>query len=55
MTLADGTHLTGRVTDSDDAGVTLDVSGVPRRVGYGDLGKALVQVEFNRKRTEEEA
>ena len=55
VSLLDGTSLTGRVTESDDAGVTLDVSGSPRRLGYDEVGKALVQVEFNRKRTEEEA
>ncbi len=43
------------MTDSDDAGVTLDVAGSPRRLGYDEVGKALVQIEFNRKRTEKEA
>ena len=55
VSLLDGTQLTGRVTDSDDAGVTLDVAGSPRRLAYDEVGKALVQVEFNRKRTEKEA
>jgi ribosome maturation factor RimP len=55
VSLLDGTQLTGRVTDSDDAGVTLDVAGSPRRLGYDEVGKALVQIEFNRKRTEKEA
>jgi ribosome maturation factor RimP len=55
VSLLDGTQLTGRVTDSDDVGVTLDVAGSPRRLGYDDVGKALVQIEFNRKRTEKEA
>ena len=41
-----------RRRDSDDAGVTLDVAGSPRRLAYDDVGKALVQIEFNRKRTE---
>jgi ribosome maturation factor RimP len=54
VSLQDGTQLTGRVTDSDDAGVTLDVDGAPRRVAYDAVGRALVQVEFNRKRTEED-
>ena len=31
----------------------LDVDGTPRHVAYDAVGKALVQVEFNRKRTEE--
>ena len=55
VSLLDGTQVTGRVTESDDAGVTLDVSGAPRHLGYDAVAKALVQIEFNRKRTEEEA
>ena len=55
VSLLDGTQLTGRVTESDDTGVTLDVAGSPRRLGYDEVGKALVQIEFNRKRTEKEA
>ena len=55
VSLLDGTQLTGRVTDSDDAGATLDVAGSPRRLAYDEVGKALVQIEFNRKRTDKEA
>ncbi len=55
VSLVDGTQLTGRVTRSDDAGVTLDVAGAPTRLAYDQVGKALVQIEFNRKRTEKEA
>ncbi|WP_151081739.1 ribosome maturation factor RimP [Nocardioides cynanchi] len=51
-TLADGSQLTGRVGASDHDGVTLDVSGVERRLAYDDIAKALVQVEFNRKTKE---
>ncbi|HEX3930977.1 MAG TPA: ribosome maturation factor RimP [Nocardioides sp.] len=46
--LQDGSEVTGRVGDSDDAGVTLDVSGAGRRVAYAEVARALVQVEFNR-------
>ncbi len=53
--LRDGSSVTGRVTDSDDTGATLDISGTARRLGYDEVGKALVQIEFNRKRTDEEA
>jgi ribosome maturation factor RimP len=49
VTLTDGTTVTGRVTASDDDSATLDVDGAPREVGYPDVAKALVQVEFNRK------
>ena len=55
VSLLDGTQLTGRVTESDDAGATLDVAGSPRRLAYDEVGKALVQIEFNRKRTDKEA
>jgi ribosome maturation factor RimP len=44
--LADDTTVTGRIGDSDDDGVTLDVDGSPRRIGYADVRTAKVQVEF---------
>jgi ribosome maturation factor RimP len=53
VSLHDGSQVTGRVGDSDDAGVTLDVSGTTRRIAYDDVAKALVQVEFNRPKTKE--
>ena len=46
--LSDGTVVTGRIVARDDDGVDLDVDGTPRRIGYGEVGKAIVQVEFNR-------
>jgi ribosome maturation factor RimP len=48
VSLQDGDQVTGRVGESDDAGVTLDVAGAERRVTYDDVAKALVQIEFNR-------
>ncbi|MDX6359832.1 MAG: ribosome maturation factor RimP [Nocardioidaceae bacterium] len=51
-TLDDGSQLTGRIGDSDDTGVTLEVSGIERRLAYERIAKALVQVEFNRKTKE---
>ena len=54
VTRADGERLTGRVTAADDEGATLDVAGAERRVDFAAVGKALVQVEFNR-RAEEDA
>lgn len=50
VTTADGETLTGRIGESDDDGVTLDVSGQARSLAYAEVGKALVQVEFNRKK-----
>jgi ribosome maturation factor RimP len=51
--LADGSQVTGRVTESDETGVTLDVSGAPQRIEYAAVAQALVQVEFNRRTSEE--
>ena len=52
VTTTEGETLTGRIGDSDDERVTLDVSGQQRQVDYAEVGKALVQVEFNRKHTD---
>ena len=38
--------MVGRVGDCDDEGVTLLVAGVLRRVGYAELRRAVVEVEF---------
>jgi ribosome maturation factor RimP len=51
--LRDGGQVTGRIGPSDDAGVTLEVSGAQRRVAYDDIAKALVQIEFNRPTSKE--
>jgi ribosome maturation factor RimP len=53
VSLRDGGQVTGRVTDSDDAGATLDVSGTSERLEYAAVAKALVQIEFNRRTPEE--
>lgn len=50
VSLTDGATVTGRITDSDEERVTLDVDGTARQVALTDVAKALVQVEFNRKR-----
>lgn len=51
-TRVDGTTVTGRITEADDAQVTLDVDGAPVALAYADLARGVVQVEFNRKDTE---
>ena len=51
VTLTDGDVVTGRIGQSTDDGVTLDVDGVDREVPYDEVAKALVQIEFNRKQT----
>jgi ribosome maturation factor RimP len=48
VTFADGRSATGRIRDSNDDSVTLEVSGTEQQVAYDDVTKALVQVEFNR-------
>jgi len=50
VTLTGGEVVTGRIGASTDTGVTLDVDGASREVGYDQVAKALVQIEFNRKR-----
>ena len=52
VTTTGGETLTGRIGASDEDRVTLDVSGQPRSIGYDEVAKALVQVEFNRRHTE---
>lgn len=46
--LADGAAVTGRISSCDDTGVDLDVDGIQRRIAYAEIGRAVVQVEFNR-------
>ncbi len=55
VNLPDGGAVTGRIIDSDDDAVTLDVDGETQRLAYAEIGTALVQVELNRKRTSREA
>lgn len=49
VNLVEGGDLTGRVTESDDQGVTLDVKGRSRPLAYDKIAKAKVQVEFRRE------
>jgi len=49
-TLADDETVTGRILTSTDDSVTLDVDGTQREIPYAEITKALVQIEFNRKR-----
>ena len=57
VTLTGGEVVTGRIGDSTDSAVTLMVEGdVPepgRDIAYDDVSKALVQIEFNRKQSED--
>jgi ribosome maturation factor RimP len=47
-----GRALTGRVSETDEAGVTLDVDGSARHIGWAELGRGKVQIEFNRAEEE---
>ena len=48
VTLTDGSTSTGRIQDSTEDEVALEVSGRRREIAYAEVKKALVQVEFNR-------
>lgn len=50
VTLVEGGEVTGRIGDSDDATVSLEVEGEQRELAYADIAKARVQIEFNRRR-----
>lgn len=49
VTFDDGDTATGRIGDSDQAHVEVDIDGTVRRLAYAEVRKALVQIEFNRK------
>ena len=55
VTLSDGAAVTGRILRADDDAATIDVDGEPRQIGYDDVAKARIQIEFNRTRPTEEA
>jgi len=49
-TMADGTQVDGRIADvPDDETVVLTIDGESRDIRLGDVTRAIVQVEFNRK------
>lgn len=54
-TMIEGGSLAGRVIESDETGVTLDVGGARRHVPYDQIAKARVEVEFNRRGAAERA
>jgi ribosome maturation factor RimP len=53
VTFADGGSVTGRIGGSTEEQVTLDVDGAQRQVEYAEVQKALVQVEFNRRASDD--
>lgn len=50
ITLTDGGDVAGRILATAAESVTLDVEGSTRELPYADIAKALVQIEFNRKK-----
>jgi ribosome maturation factor RimP len=52
--LVGGSQVTGRITAAGEDAVELDVDGTPREIRYADLTKALVQVELNRKLSDDD-
>jgi ribosome maturation factor RimP len=50
VTPHEGEAVVGRITASGDDSVTLDVDGATQEVAFDDVQKAMVQIEFNRKR-----
>ena len=54
VTLVEGGEVSGRVGESDDDKVVLDVDGEKRELPYADIAKARVQIEFNRRRDDKE-
>ncbi len=55
VTLVEGGEVTGRILTSTDTAATLEVDDASREVAYADVAKALVQIEFNRKRSKPQA
>ncbi|MFC9271514.1 ribosome maturation factor RimP [Streptomyces zhihengii] len=60
LQLTEGGELVARILTVDDEGLDLEVPGVKgrkptaRRVAFGEIGKARVEIEFNRKDKKEE-
>jgi ribosome maturation factor RimP len=55
ITFTDDSSVTGRIGESGDEAVTVEVDGTEREVAYADVKKALVQVEFNRRGGKDDA
>ncbi len=53
VTTTEGDSFTGRIATSDDVAACLDVDGTIREIAYADIKKALVQIEFKRRKSKE--
>lgn len=54
VSLTDGSEVTGRIVAADPDAASLEVAGATREVRYADVSKALVQVELNRRLTDDD-
>ncbi|MGH3274825.1 MAG: ribosome maturation factor RimP [Streptosporangiaceae bacterium] len=52
---AAGPAVEGRVTEVSVGGITLDVDGESRQLGFGELGPGRVKIEFARIATDDDA
>ena len=50
MDMNDGGTVKGRVVSSDDRSATVDVAGQMQQIPYDDVSKAVVEIEFDRKK-----
>ncbi|MCA1984032.1 MAG: ribosome maturation factor RimP [Nocardioides sp.] len=53
VSLVEGGAVTGRIGASDEEQVTLEIDGEERSIRYTDIEKALVQIEFKKRRDDE--
>jgi ribosome maturation factor RimP len=53
VTTTDGETIEGRIATSDDVAACIHVGTTTREISYADITRALVQVEFNRRASEE--
>lgn len=54
VTFDNGETETGRIIEAAAESVSLDIGGNRREVGYAEVKKALVQVEFNRQKSDDD-
>jgi ribosome maturation factor RimP len=52
VALSDGTELSGRIVETDEASAGVDVEGTVHPVPFADVAKARVQIEFTRPEKE---
>ena len=53
VTTNEGETVEGRIVSSDETTAGIDVAGTIREIAYADVGRALVQIEFNRPGSKE--